>query len=209
MNHSFKAGIYNGSGYYHKVTKAVCLKNRQRTHIFNPFVAVVKYMYPNSIAITYINVEEQGAICTRVDMLDTADSIGWVPPSSHHPPAPGPTISVGKLPHLTTHPSGNCCLVSGRGSNQAILIKILPPNLNTIKNWWWQFLSAGKNCTTQNPRTAVSCIPPREKVYLRRVETKPAGLGLSDAWLLDLPILLWASSLPGWFLCISLGLMNH
>lgn len=40
------------------ITKTVCLKNRQGTHIFNPFVAMVKYMYPNSMSITYIYVEE-------------------------------------------------------------------------------------------------------------------------------------------------------
>lgn len=40
------------------ITKTVCLKNRQGTPIFNLFVAMVKYMYPNSMSITYIYVEE-------------------------------------------------------------------------------------------------------------------------------------------------------
>lgn len=51
---------------------------------------MVKYMYPDSMSITYIYVEEQRAICTWVDMLDIADSIGWVLPSSLSTPLPLP-----------------------------------------------------------------------------------------------------------------------
>lgn len=114
------------------ITKAACLRNRQGTHIPNTFVAVVKCMYPNSVASTCIYVGKQSSPPEWVGNAGSAE------PSylSYRLPTPSLKISAGKLPHLPSHPSGNCCLVSGRGSNQAILIKILPTNLNTIKNWW-------------------------------------------------------------------------
>ena len=107
------------------------LLEKDRGEISNTFVAVVKCMDPNRVASTYISVGKQNSPPEWVGDMGSEPFY-----LSSRLPTPHLKISAGKSPRLTSHPSGNCCVVSGRGSNQAVLIKIFPTNLNTIKNWY-------------------------------------------------------------------------
>lgn len=171
MSHNSRAEIHSDSPNH---PKAVCLKGTGDTYFLTPswqwLNTCAQVIWPPHVFVWEAEIHSHMSWCSEHCWQEPYSRV------SYQLPTPCLRLSAGKLPHLPSHPSGNCCLVSGRGSNQAILIKILLTNLNTIKNRWWQFLSVGKNCVTQNPRTIVSCIPPWEKVYLQRVETKQAGV---------------------------------